>query len=142
MCLGAVVEELQGLDPDALADHELAALLVSLTQVTEAVEAASLRTMGAFEARKVHKADGSLTAASWIRERSHLSTTESNSLARHARFVRTRPLLSHALETLGAAKVRTILRYTTGRTMEAFAEAEASILEQAAQLSVDDLATV
>jgi hypothetical protein len=38
--------------------------------------------------------------------------------------------------------VRTILRYTTGRTMEAFAEAEATILEQAGRLSVDELATV
>jgi hypothetical protein len=142
MCLGSVVEELHGLDPDGLTDGELAELLVALTQVTEAAEAASLRAMGAFEGRQVHKADGAFSAATWIRERSHLSATESNSLARHARIIRTRPLLADALDRLGAAKVRTILRYTTGRTMEAFAEAEAEILQQARWLSVDELATV
>src|SRR3954451_5155475 len=142
MCLGAMVEELNRLDPDSLSDHETAALLVALTQVSEAAEAAQLRTMGTFEARQVHKADGAYTAGSWIRERSHLSKNEANSLARHARFVRIRPLLSHGLDTLGAAKVRTILRYTTGRTMDAFAEAEATILEQAADLAIDDLATI
>src|SRR3954452_2707846 len=138
MCLGAMVEELNRLDPDSLSDHETAALLVALTQVSEAAEAAQLRTMGTFEARQVHKADGAYTAGSWIRERSHLSKNEANSLARHARFVRTRPMLAHALDTLGSAKVRTILRYTTGRTTEA----EATILEQAAQLTVDELAMV
>ncbi|MBV9950999.1 MAG: DUF222 domain-containing protein, partial [Acidimicrobiia bacterium] len=142
MCLGAVVEELHGLDPDALSDHEVAELLVSLTQLREAAEAAQLRTMGAFEGRQVHKADGAWTAASWIRERSHLSTNESNSLARHARFIRTRPMLDDALDTLGAGKVRTILRYTTGHTMDAFVEAEAEILRQAGELCVDDLASV
>ena len=142
MCLGAVVEELHQLDPDALTDHEVAELLVSLTQLREAAEAAQLRTMGAFEGRQVHKADGAWTAASWIRERSHLSTNESNSLARHARFIRTRPMLDDALDTLGAGKVRTILRYTTGHTMDAFVEAEAAILEQAKTLCVDDLASV
>jgi hypothetical protein len=75
-------------------------------------------------------------------ERSHLSTVEANSLARHARIIRARPLLSHALDTLGAGKVRTILRYTTGRTMDAFAEAEFEILQQAAQFSVDEMASI
>src|SRR3954466_5946802 len=102
MCLGALVEELHHLDPDALGEHEVAALLVALTQVAEAADAAVLRTMGVFEARKIHKADGALTAASWIRQRSHLSSAEATSLARHARIIRTRPLLSHALDTLGA----------------------------------------
>jgi hypothetical protein len=137
-----MVEEINQLDPDSLSDHEMAERLVALTQLREAAEAAQLRTMGAFEARKVHKADGAYTAASWLRERSHLSTVEANSLARHARLIRTRPMLAHALDTLGAGKVRTILRYTTGRTMEAFAEAEAEILRQARELCVDDLASV
>jgi hypothetical protein len=142
MCLGAVVEEVRGLDPEALTDGELAELLVALTDLREAAEATQLRTMGVFEGRQVHKADGAYTAASWLRERSHLSTTESNSLARHARMIRTRPMLAHALDTLGAGKVRTILRYTTGRTMDAFAEAEAEILQQAAQFSVDEMASI
>jgi hypothetical protein len=137
-----MVEELNRLDPDALTDHEVAELLVALTQLRETAEAAQLRTMGVFEGRQVHKADGAYSAASWLRERSHLSTTEANSLARHARMIRTRPLLAHALDTLGAAKVRTILRYTTGRTTDAFAEAEAEILQQARQLCVDDLASI
>src|SRR5690349_7864163 len=139
MCLGAMVEELHRLDPDPLPDHQLAEQLVALTQLREAAEAAQLRMMGAFEGRQVHKADGAYSAGSWLRERSHLSTVESNSLARHARIIRTRPMLAHALDTLGAGKVRTILRYTTGRTMEAFAEAEAEILQQARELCVDDL---
>ena len=142
MCLAAVVDQLHGLDPDAMSDAEVAALLVAVTQVTEAAEAAQLRTMGAFEARQVHKADGAWSAAAWIRERSHLSRSESNSLQRHARIIRTRPLLSHALDTLGAARVRTVLRYTTGRTMEAFAEAEATIVEEIGRLDVDETATV
>ena len=137
-----MVDELHGLDPDAMSDGEVAALLVAVTQVTEAAEAAQLRTMGAFEARQAHKADGAWSAAAWIRERSHLSRSESNSLQRHARIIRTRPLLAHALDTMGAAKVRTVLRYTTFRTMEAFAEAEATILEEIGRLDVDETATV
>ena len=137
-----MIDELHGLDPDEMSDGEVAALLVAVTQVTEAAEAAQLRTMGTFEARQVHKADGAWSAAAWIRERSHLTRSESNSLQRHARIIRTRPLLSHALDTMGAAKVRTVLRYTTFRTMEAFAEAEATILEQIGPLDVDRTATI
>ena len=137
-----MIDELHGLDPDEMSDGEVAALLVAVTRVTEAAEAAQLRTMGTFEARQVHKADGAWSAAAWIRERSHLSRSESNSLQRHARIIRTRPLLSHALDTMGAAKVRTVLRYTTFRTMEAFAEAEATILEQIGPLDVDRTATI
>ena len=137
-----MIDELHGLEPDAMSDGEVAALLVAVTQVTEAAEAAQLRTMGTFEARQAHKADGAWSAAAWIRARSHLSRSESNSLQRHARIIRTRPLLAHALDTMGAAKVRIVLRYTTFRTMEAFAEAEATILEEIGRLDVDQTTTV
>jgi hypothetical protein len=90
----------------------------------------------------VHRVDGAYNAASWIRERSHLSREGSNSLSRHARLIRTRPLLAHAMDTLGAAKVRTVLRYTTGRTIDAFDEAEATILEEIGPLDVDETATI
>jgi hypothetical protein len=142
MRLDGLVDDIGAVDPDSMDDAALAEHLLQVTHAREALEAAQLRAMGAFEARKAHKADGAWSAASWLRERSGLSRTESNSLERHARIIRTRPLLSQALDGLGAPKVRTVLRYTTSRTMEAFAEAEATILEEIGQLSVDETATV
>jgi hypothetical protein len=142
MRLDGLVDDIGAVDPDSMDDAALAEHLLEVTAAREALEAAQLRAMGAFEARKVHKADGAWSAASWLRERSHLSRSETNSLERHARMIRCDPLLSHALDTLGSAKVRTVLRYTTGRAADAFSEAEPVIVEQAAKLTVDELATL
>ena len=52
-------------------------------------------------------------------------------------MVRTRPLLGMALDTLGATKLRTMLRYVTFRLGDAYAEAEPVLLEQVAKLDTD-----
>ena len=93
--------------------------------------------MGVFEARKLHKTDGAWSTGAWLRSHTDLGRREANSLERHARMVRTRPLLGMALDTLGATKLRTMLRYVTFRLGDAYAEAEPVLLEQVAKLDTD-----
>ena len=98
--------------------------------------------MGVFEARKLHKTDGAWSTGAWLRSHTDLGRHEANSLERHARIIRTRPLLGMALHTLGATKVRTMLRYVTFRLGDAYAEAEPVLLEQIAKLDTDETAKV
>src|SRR3954451_17392491 len=98
MCLGHMIDELQGIDPDAMSDGEVTELMVDLRRVMEAAEAASLRTTGAFDARKLHAADGARSAGAWLKAHTDLSGYEANSLDRHARMVRSDPLLSMAVD--------------------------------------------
>ena len=110
-----MIEELQSVDPDSLTDAEVTERVVQLRRLAEAVEAETLRTVGTFEARKLHKTDGAWSTGAWLRAHTDLGRHEANSLERHARIIRTRPLLGLALDTLGATKVRTMLRYVTFR---------------------------
>ena len=137
MCLGHMIDELQAVDPDSLTDAEVTELVLALRQVAETVEATQLRAVGTFEARKLHKTDGAWSTGAWLRSHTDLGRREANSLERHARMVRTRPLLGMALDTLGATKLRTMLRYVTFRLGDAYAEAEAVLLEQVAKLDTD-----
>jgi hypothetical protein len=57
-------------------------------------------------------------------------------------MVRSRPLLGQALVTMGATKVRTMLRYVTFRLGDAYDEAEPVLLEQIARLDTDETAMV
>ena len=111
MCLEAVVEELRSLDGRGMADAELAAHLLDVQRVVDAAAAAQLRVVGRFETRKLHKVDGAWSTGAWLRERTDLSRSEANALERHARAIRSDPLLSEALDTMGAAKVRAVLRH-------------------------------
>jgi Domain of unknown function (DUF222) len=98
--------------------------------------------VGSFDARKLHKADGAYSTGAWLRGHTDLSRYEANSLERHARTVRARPLLGMALDTLGATKLRTMVRYVTFRLGDAYAEAEPVLLEQLADLDTDETATL
>ena len=110
MCLGHMIEELQAVDPDALTDAEVTERVLALRRLIEAAQAEELRAVGTFEARKLHKTDGAWSTGAWLRSHTDLGRREANSLERHARMVRTRPLLGMALDTLGATKLRTMLR--------------------------------
>jgi len=133
-----MIEELQQLDPDSLTDAEVTELVLSLRRVAETVEATQLRAVGTFATRKLHKTDGAYSTGAWLRSHTDLGRHEANSLERHARLVRTRPLLGMALDTLGATKLRTMLRYVTFRLGDAYAEAEPVLLEQIATLDTDE----
>ena len=85
----------------------------------------------------MHKTDGAWSTGAWLRSHTDLGRREANSLERHARMVRTRPLLGMALDTLGATKLRTMLRFVTFRLGDAYAEAEPVLLEQVAKLDTD-----
>ena len=115
MCLGHMIDELQAVDADGLTDAEVTERVLALRRLIEAAQAEELRTVGVFEARKLHKTDGAWSTGAWLRSHTDLGRREANSLERHARMVRTRPLLGMALDTLGATKLRTMLRYVTFR---------------------------
>ena len=137
-----MIEELQAVDADELTDAQVTErVLASARCLIEAAEAEELPgTVGAFEARKLHKSDGAWSTGAWLRSHTDLGRHEANSLERHARMVRTRPLLGMALDTLGATKVRTMLRYVTFGLVAAYADAEAVLLEQIAKLDTDETA--
>ena len=83
-----MIDELQAVDPDAMSDGDVGPLLMELREVAETLEAATLRTTGAFEARKLHAVDGARTTGAWLSSHTDLSRFEANSLERHARMVR------------------------------------------------------
>jgi hypothetical protein len=142
MCLGHMIEELHTVDTDTLTDAEVSDRVLGLRRLIEAAQAEELRAVGAFEARKLHKTDGAYSTGAWLRAHTDLASHEANSLERHARTIRTRPLLGLALDTLGATKLRTMLRYVTFRLGDAYAEAEPVLVEQITKLSTDETATV
>src|SRR5690349_13350811 len=116
MCLGHMIEELRGIDPDALSDAEVVELVQEVRRLQEGGEALALRAVGTFDARKLHATDGARSAGAWLRSHTDLSRFEANSLERHARMIRSDPMLSMAVDRLGATKVRTMLRYVTFRS--------------------------
>src|SRR5688500_5460378 len=142
MCLGHMIEELQGVDADLLSDAEVTERVLALRRLIEAAQAEELRAVGVFGARKLHKTDGAWSTGAWLRSHTDLGRFEANSLERHARVIRTRPLLGMALEKMGATKVRTMLRYVTFRLGDAYAAAEPMLLEEIAKLDTDDTAKV
>jgi Domain of unknown function (DUF222) len=142
MCLGHMIEELHTVDSDSLTDSEVSERVLGLRRLIEAAQAEELRAVGAFEARKLHKTDGAYSTGAWLRTHTDLSRYEANSLERHARIIRTRPMLGLALDTLGATKLRTMLRYVTFRLGDAYAAAEPTLLEEVAKLDTDETATV
>ena len=79
MCLGHMIDELQAVDPDSMTDAEVTELVLSLRKVAETVEATQLRTVGVFEARKLHKADGAWSTGAWLRGHTDLGRWEANS---------------------------------------------------------------
>ena len=134
-----MIEELQAVDADALTDAEVTERVLALRRLIEAAQAEELRTVGAFEARKLHKTDGAYSTGAWLRSHTDLGRHEANSLERHARIVRTRPVVGRWRWTrLGATKLRTMLRYVTFRLGDAYAEAEPVLLEQIATLDTDE----
>ena len=138
MCLGVMVEELQALDVDSMTGSEVTDLLVSVTRLREAAEAVQLRAMAVVDAHDLHRCDGAYSPASWLRSHSTMSHGQTRSLARDAHMIRQDELLSHALDTMGATKVRAMLRHVNWRTRAAFDEAVAMLLEEIAPLSTDD----
>ena len=108
MCLGHMIDELHAVDADGLTDAEVTERVLALRRLIEAAQAEELRAVGTFEARKLHKGDGAWSTGAWLRAHTDLGRQEANSLERHARMIRTRPLLGMALDTLGATKLRTM----------------------------------
>jgi hypothetical protein len=142
MCLGHMIDELQAVDAESLTDAEVTERVLGLRRLIEAAQAEELRAVGTFEARKLHKTDGAWSTGAWLRSHTDLGRHEANSLERHARFIRTRPLLGMALGTLGATKVRTMLRYVTFGLVGAYAETEPVLLEQITKLDTDETAVL
>jgi len=98
-----------------------------------------IRAMAAVDGQDLHRRDGAYSAASWLRARSNLSRGQTLGLERDARTIRKDDLLSHALDTLGATKVRAVLRHVNRRNQAAFDESVESLVEQITPLDTDDI---
>src|SRR5690606_18070819 len=70
--LAAAVDALVDLDVDAVGDDELAAAMVSLRRQQARLAGVVAELTAAFDARRVHTADGSRSAADWIATRCRL----------------------------------------------------------------------
>src|SRR4051794_4101521 len=139
MCLGAMVDELKALDVDSMTGTEVTDLLVSVTRLREAAEAVQIRAMAAVDGQDLHRRDGASSAASWLRARSNLSRGQTLGLGRDARPIRKDDLLSPPPDTLGATKVRAVLRHVNRRNQAAFDESVVSLVEQITPLGTDDI---
>jgi hypothetical protein len=133
-----MVDELHALDVDSMTGPEVMELLVRATELRDAAEAVQLRAMAVVDAQDLHRADGAYSPASWLRSRSTLSRGQSLTLQRDAQMIRKDDLLSHALDTMGATKIRAMLRHVHRRNQAAFEASVATLLEQIAPLDTDD----
>jgi hypothetical protein len=82
MCLGHMIDELDGIDPDAMSDGEVTELVQEVRRLQEHGEALALRAVGTFGARKLHAVDGARSAGAWLKAHTDLSGFEANSLDR------------------------------------------------------------
>src|SRR5437660_12886012 len=95
--LGKAIDEVAGIEPDALGDDELHELVVEVERETARLAAARARLLGAWEARRVWADDGSKAAAARLARETQSSTKSAPRELRRARKLRTMPVTAAAL---------------------------------------------
>jgi hypothetical protein len=141
--LQKAADALAALDPDALTDEELGDGLVEWHRLEARLAASKARLTAAFECRRAYAADGSKTAAAWLARKTNGSPAAMRAQTRLARRLRLMPATAAAL---GAGEISErhaeVLAGLAGSARkvvaDAFAEAEAKLVEYAKTLGFDE----
>jgi hypothetical protein len=132
------------IDPAALDDDALRALVVDLQGEADRVEALRLKVLGEWDARAVWATDGACNGASWLAAQGNVARSQASGFLHDARRLRTMVGTTTALAegALAPAKARLLSRAINERTREAFARDEQVLIDTLSGLSVDEAAEV
>jgi Domain of unknown function (DUF222)/HNH endonuclease len=139
--LAQAIDVLLALDPDGVSDGELAEAMLRLRREQSRLAAAVVELTAAFDARRVHAADGSRSAIDWIAVHARLPRAQAAGEVRDARRVRGMPhtRAAWAAGAISAAHVR-VLTGLAGhpRAGAHFPDGEQHLVEQAGSNRFDD----
>jgi Domain of unknown function (DUF222) len=141
---GALAQAIDGLlavDPDGVADAELAAAMLGLRREQARLAAVVAEHTATFEARRGHAEDGSRSATDWIAVHARLPRGPVAGEVRDARRLRTMPHTREAFGAgdLSAAHVRVLARLAGHpRAGRHFPAGEAHLVAEGRRLRFDD----
>ena len=138
--LTAAVDGLLDVDPDTLADTELAEAVVELHRQQARLAAAVTRITAAADARRVWADDGSRSCGAWMAHRCRLPIGPARAEVWLGRRLRTMPTAAEAFAA-GDISVRhamVLASLTRGRTAEYFVRDEALLVDHARTMSWAD----
>ena len=132
------------IDPAALDDDALGALVVELGAEADRLEALRLEVLGEWDARAVWATDGACNGASWLAAQGNVARSQASGFLHDARRLRTMVDTTTALAcgALAPAKARLLSRAVNERTRDAFARDEQMLIDTLAGLSVDEATQV
>jgi hypothetical protein len=136
-------EALGSLSPGELPDAALSGLLVDLDAEWNRIQAGRVALLGVWDARVAWAADGAQSGAGWVAARTEQARGAVSSEIRVARGLRAMPITEKAFLSggLGYAKVR-LLADLARDLPDAYAEAEAFLVEQVQTVRVDQVPIV
>jgi hypothetical protein len=139
--LKAVVDQVCGTDPAALADGES---IQELHRCLARLEAATTRASASFEAGGEWQADGARSASAWLARRCGLPSSTARRRVRLGRALRHLPLAEAAwlAGELGEAQVAALARARTPATEAAMATDEEMLVGEAIRLRFDSFIQV
>jgi Domain of unknown function (DUF222) len=139
--LERAIDGLLAVDPDGLADTELAEAMLALRREQARLAAVVAEHTAVFEARQGHAEDGSRSATDWIAVHARLPRGPVAGEVRDARRLRTMPHTRAAFRTgdLSAAHVRVLARLAGHpRAGRHFPDGEAHLVGEGRRLRFDD----
>ena len=127
-------------DPNDLADEELADAAVELDRLRTGSRAAEARLLRALQVRRVFAADGAKSAPAWLARRTRAPKGECSSRVRLGRLMEELPVAAEAFAAgeIGAAQVRRLAAARNPRTEALLAEHEPMLVDQARTLTDKD----
>ena len=139
--LGRVIDGLLDVDPDWVADGELAEAMLGLRRQQGRLAAVVAEQTAAFEARQGYAADGSRSATDWIAVHARLPRRQVAGEVRDARRLRSMPETRAAFRAgdLSAAHVRVLARLAGHpRAGRHFPDGEAHLVAEGRRVRFDD----
>ena len=128
-----VLAELRSLDLDEVADDALTEAVLAAQALRGSLEVAEARLIARWDARGVWRPSGAKSAAAWLTWRQHLPISVARQRVRHARALRTLPVVEQAWGDgdIDRSHVVTLLGRCNPRTAEAFATDHPHLVEVA-----------
>ena len=133
-------DDLIEVDVDGLSDAAVTDHLLAVHALKARVEGALIAATGAFDRRMLHTADAARTAAGWLTARVDQTRSQCGHDVQHARTLRSMPVVEAAFRAgrIGRAKVNLLAETRTDEIAEVFAEQEAYLVGEVADLRVTD----
>jgi hypothetical protein len=125
---------------DSMADAAIVEHLLALHALKARVEGALIAATGAFDRRMLHAADAARTTAGWLAARVDQTRSRCAADVTLARALRSMPVVEAAFQAgrLGRAKVDLLAEVRTPELAAVFAEHEAYLVDEVADLRVTD----